>query len=829
MDVKENFLTSSFNEEYLYSINRSSFNKEPSSSIFKRLYKDKLEAENSFYIVLGTDSGLLLNYILQQPTPEDTRYLFIELPQVIEQLEHKLSLNDLPEQIAICTIEQWQSKAKDFYIEYYLYKDNCQFIKSLAAIDSYLSDYNSAILSFEEDFQSLRFFTRATLVVSPFMGTQLRNICENSTPASILTDQFKGETCVLLAGGPSLDESIDWLKENQKHVVIIAVSRIAKKLLQVGIVPNIVVSVDPFDISFDVSKEQLLFPDSVLFIHSNNVTPLLLGQWPGKNVYMDRRYPWDVKNDNKNLMSSGPTVTNTALKASIDMGFSNILLSGVDLCFSDKGVTHASGSNEEKIGPTLGQPGKWVETYYGDTAETFIVFEQAAAGIAKEAKRAKIKKIDIYNLSGNATKIKNISHISTTALSFTDEKCNFTDKINQLIPDKVNNIISQDYNRVLKEVENILSNVKKISLLAKKALEANEKLFKDKGKESENFKYKIQMDKIEQQFDTRFKKTTKFIKNFGIDKFMISAQSDSSKEWSDEKLEETGRLYYQAFIDTCAALLVHLKNTQSKVLSRMEEQKSTPNIAALLEQWRKDKNLGRAKNWLKLQKIDIELYSEDIRKAFVQYEKEHQEIIANENTQHLERTKTEASLHGVRRKIITLFNQKNIAALQTLAQSLQLHTQENNEATSLHNLCLAYFFTASEDETQALKHFELLSSEDILEDELQQVAAIALKLKNYDLAKACLRQLSELANIYIPQYAKLLLLLGEQEAAIKCYTAFLKTHPKDTFIWCNLGIFYYDLNVIDAAKLAFEIVLSKDDTHSQAIIYMDKINSLPSK
>lgn len=823
MDVNESFLTSSFNEEYLYTVNRNSFNKEPSASVYKRLYKDKLEKEHSFYIILGTDSGLLFNYILQQPLPDDTRYLFIELPQILQSLGRKIDLDGLPEHIAICAIDDWQDQAAVFGIELYLFKDNCQFIKSLAAIDSFLPDYTSAILSFEQSFESLRFFTRAALAVSPFMSTQLTNICENNTPASTLKGQFTTETCVLLAGGPSLDENIEWLKQNHQHVVIMAVSRIAKKLLQVGITPDIVVSVDPFEISFDVSKEQLLFPNTVLFIHSNNVTPLLLGQWPGKSVYMDRRYPWDVKDDDQNLMSCGPTVTNTALKVAIDMGFSNILLSGVDLCFSDKGVTHASGSNEAKIGPTLGQSGKWVETYSAKTVETLIVFEQAAEGLAIEALRAKNNNTDIYNLSANAAKVDNINYIPTEALSFVDEQCNFKDKINQLIPEKANNVITQDYNVVLKQVEKILAHVKKISLLAQDALQANEQLFKDKGKESDNFKHKVIMDKIEQQLNTKYKRAAKFVKNFGIDKFIKSAQTNSSAEWSDEKLEQTGQLYYQAYIDTCSTLLFHLDSTRSRILSRIEEQKAKPNIAALLEQWQQDNNVGRAKNWLTKQAIQKETLSDDLRAKFSSFEQQFNDIIANENTRHLERTKKEASLYGVRRKVITLFHQKNIAALQTLAQSLKLLTQTNQEATSLYHLCLAYFFTATKDEPQALAYFEQLPDEEILEDELQQIARIAFKLENYDLAKACLKHLASIANIYIPQYAKLLLLLGDKEAATACYTDFLQSHPGDIFMWCNLGVFYFENGASEAAKLAFEMVLAQDNEHVRAKVYMEKI------
>jgi hypothetical protein len=824
MNVNESFLISQFEEAYLYSINRNSFIKEPSTSIFKRLYKEKLTKDNSFYIVLGTDSGLLLDLIAQQKSPDDTRYLFIELPHVIAQLETRFDLSDLPENIQICALEEWQDKASKFGIELYLYKDKCLYIKSLAAIDSYLPAYNNAILSFEQDFQSLRFFTRATLVVSPFMGTQLQNICENSTPALVLKDQFKSDTCVLLAGGPSLDENIEWIKENQNSIVILAVSRIAKKLLQMGIVPNIVVSVDPFEISFDVSKEQLLFPDSVLFIHSNNVTPLLLGQWPGKSVYMDRRYPWDVKGDEKNLISCGPTVTNTALKVAVDMGFSDILLSGVDLCFSEKGVTHASGSNEAKVGPTLGQTGKWVETYAGNTVETLIVFKQAAKGLAKEAKSAKERAVNIYNLSANAAMVEHIVHIPTSALTFTDEQCKFSEKITRLIPNKTKDLIVQDYNAVLKQVNKVLSDIKQINILAQEALKANEKLFEEKGKENENFKYKIQMDKIEKKLNSKYKKTSKFVKNFGIDKFIASAQTDSTDEWSNDKLEKTGRLYYQAYINTCKSLLTHLSNTKERISSRIEEQNPSVDVSSLLEQWQKDKVYGRAKNWLKTKPFIAKSLANSMQQQFIDFDQQFQAIIANENTRHLERTKKEASLHGVRRKIITLFHQKNIDALKTLAQSLKMHMQSNNNATPLYHLCLGYFFTASENETEALANFELLSSEDILEDEMQQIAAIAFKLKNYNLAKACLSKLATIANIYIPQYAKLLLLLGERGSAIECYTQFLQLHPDDIFIWCNFGIFYFDLGALDSAKLAFEMVLSKDSSHSQANAYMSQIN-----
>ena len=825
----EQFKFNAHNEAYLYSLNRNLFANQSSALVFSKQYKDMLNTDNSFYIILGTDSGLLINYIIEQKQASDTRYLFIELDTHIDIIKEKTNYSDWPENIKISTIDDWKKTATGFNIDLYIYKDSVIYLKSIAAIDSYLPAYPEANLTFELDYQALRFFTRASLVVSPFMSTQLSNICENNFPAQKLNNAFSGKSAVVLAGGPSLDENIAWIKANKNHLVIIAVSRIAKKLLQEDLIPHIIVSVDPFEISFDVSKELLKFPPEVLFIHSNNVTPLLLGQWQGKSAYMGKRFPWEVTGDDKNFSTGGPTVTNTALKAAIHMGFSTILLSGVDLCFSDKGVSHASGSNEAKIGPTLGQTGAWVDTYSGNKVETLIVFEHAASSISSQASAALKQGTTIYNLSPNAAQIDSITHVPSEAISFEDEDNNFTADIATLCPDKNISEIREDQNKVFSEVSSKLLAVKKVLSLTKEALECNKKLFQSKGKEEENYRYKLKMDKIESQLNSRFKRTSTFIKNFGIDKFILSAQTDSSEEWSNDKLEETGRLYYQAYIESCESLIVHLTNTYDRVLSRQQEHKPSPNFSSLFDQWRKDKNTGRGLVWQNSYlHTEVEIPSEFID-TFSQFEKDFSAIIVNENTAHLTRTIKEASLDGVRRKVITLFQQGNIAALKVLSQSLELHKKTSDDAIPLYNLCLAYLYSAIEEFDESLFYFEALPDESILEDELQQIMTIAFKISNYQLANACLDKLSKITDIYIPKHAKLLNLLGETDKAIELYTKYLATSHEDTSTWLELGKLYFDIEIFDAAKMAFEVVLSQDSNNISASDLIGKIPTLQKK
>jgi tetratricopeptide (TPR) repeat protein len=386
--------------------------------------------------------------------------------------------------------------------------------------------------------------------------------------------------------------------------------------------------------------------------------------------------------------------------------------------------------------------------------------------------------------------------------------------------------VRADQNEVFSEVSSKLLSVKKVLSLAKEALVCNQKLFQTEGQEEENYRYKLKMDKIESQLDSRFKKTTRFIKNFGIDKFILSAQTDSSQEWSNDKLEETGRLYYQAYIDSCEALIGHLTNTYNRVLNRQQEHKAKPEFSSLFEQWQKDKNVGRAKVWQRsyLHK-DIEIPAQYINQ-FKQFEQEFSEIIANENTAHLTRTIKEASLNGVRRKIITLFQQGNIDALKVLSQSLALHKKSSDEAKPLHNLSLAYLYSAIEDYNSSLTYFESLPSNAIFEDELQQIMTIAFKLTDYPLASACLEKLSNITDIYMSKHAKLLKLLGETDKAIILYTKYLASFNEDTQAWLELGELYFDIKAYDAALVAFEVVLSQDTTNLRALDLIEEITQI---
>jgi len=65
-NISNNFAISPFNEYYLPSINRHTFESIDSRTIYNKKFKQSFASQDKLNIVVGLDSGLLANYILEQ-------------------------------------------------------------------------------------------------------------------------------------------------------------------------------------------------------------------------------------------------------------------------------------------------------------------------------------------------------------------------------------------------------------------------------------------------------------------------------------------------------------------------------------------------------------------------------------------------------------------------------------------------------------------------------------------------------------------------------------------------------------------------------------------
>ena len=818
----EQYRISKFSEPYLYSVNRTTFEQNTAKVIFDNYFRKNFSDDDYLYIILGSDSGLLIDYLIDNKLTKGSRYLFIESAHVIENLSSQLSFTNWDDRVALCTYEDWEDQAEEFKLQAYMYTNRVRYIKSIAATDEYSDYYHQKNIALSLQLEQLQHLTRVSLFRAQFVVKQIENLAENINPISDLESKFTGMDCIVLGGGPSLDEIIEQLKMLDNKVVIFAVSRIAKRLISEGITPHFVVSVDPNEVSFDVSKEMLQMSDSSIFLHSTYVVPSLLGQWNGINFNDGQRVPWPSKLNKDNVNMIGPTVTNCAISVAIELGFKRIFLSGVDLCYASSGLTHAKGSNEANVGPMLGKREQWVTTYNGKLAETMMTFIHASKTIESQASYALEKDCHLFNLSPNAAKVSNIGQMNLETIDFVE-----TDKTKQIFADIKAQYSQKDlkqYKAVIKDIDRLMKELSEINIIVKKAIKDNKALYKTYASEEKNAQIKLRIDQAEKKLNTKYDETTTFLKKYAIHRFIQIARTDGEGEWSDEEMEQIGDTYYQCFIQTIDGLTPLLIKAKKRIQSRVDEHSEQKSYLPLLEQWENDLQPGRAYNWKLANKAIYSTLNEETQAKFEQQIDEYFAVLKNTETAHLRRTQAQSSLNGVNRKAVYMFNSKNVDGLEHLITNLKNLTREEPDLDSLINLCSAYYALLNKQPEQAINFFNQLDEKHTSEDELVQMSSLEIQLQNYQKAENHLAKLAQLTQTHMPKYATILKLNGKVTQAIDVLYDYLELFPQDIKSLLALGKILSDNQKTTQAKEVFSQVLSLDPANVEAQHFIEHVS-----
>lgn len=209
-----------------------------------------------------------------------------------------------------------------------------------------------------------------------------------------LENEIGGREVIVVSAGPSLDDTIDYLREKKDRVTI-AVGTIFRKLLDMSIIPDYCAFLDPHEAIY---KQIDGLTDAGV--------PLILGvsaYWKIGYDYRGKRYlamtkgingVQDAYSDVKYIFEVGNSVTTLAIDIAMQMGASAIYLVGSDLAYG-KGISHASGTpdisfaDEADLIPVQGVS--------GDTVYTTGVLNNTRRWIENEIR--KYPQIPVYNLS----------------------------------------------------------------------------------------------------------------------------------------------------------------------------------------------------------------------------------------------------------------------------------------------------------------------------------------------------------------------------------------------------------------------------------------------
>lgn len=802
-----------FGEKFFFNLQRNIFDKISAYALFDARFADRLFKENTLTIVVGTDSGLLPQYINSRSPVSGSRYIFIEPDRVLHALHANGLLAGLNERIVCVGINDWVKASHNFKITDYFYINSVQSLNALCAQDDYIDEYAELSWHVTEVLDQLHWVNTTRLGEEAFIARQFDNVADNLLPAKLLEGGFRDGMAVVLAGGPSLDGALAWVKRNRDRLVIFSVARVSKRLLEVGVEPDFVVSVDPQDMSFDNSKEMLEFSRRVVFIYSYHVVPTLLSQWHGLAFFLGDRLPWQSPLNVPNFKGVGPTVTNTALSVADSLGFKQVILAGVDLCFTRDGFTHAKGSNEALAGPRFNLTSLQVETNGGYQAPTSCDFLQAIQALAIQAHLLAENDCRIITVSEGGAKIQGIDYVPVTEIKLNAENVDVRSVVVARLTGAYD--ASLYLGQVLDELKRARFQVNAIADLAKQARRINDEMYDARGI-IVDYKDKRQLDKIEQKLKRKHRHYSKLVKRIGIRSLIQLAKPFSDEEWTSDQAKELGNAYYDAYFDGATRLLVMLDNALERTQVRQEELSEVPDVKTLIAQCQKDHSYGRVRLWR--ERLPSMLITDEINKEFDELENLYVSILNNENTQHLARAKSYGDLSLVKHRAALLFKHKKITELQDLLTALDKHPQQDL-AGPYQCLVNAYLAELQNQLQVALDYYQKIieRGEVLIEQALSRIAGIGIETEDVSTADLALQCLSQINPVYLPLYAEMLRLNGNMVESIDAYNSYISQFPLDTVVQMKLVRLFMECKVYDGAEMMLDYILQQKPDFQAAI------------
>ncbi len=816
--ANEPFLTNNFGDKYLYSVNHNTLNKVGAHESHRLKLTSLCQTKDTLFIVIGSDSGTLLTFLNAQDISTGTLFIIIEPVEIYKKLCDEYTFDKSNSKVLFISEEKTNNTLKTINFKSYVFINKIQLVKSLAADYAFKQIYHELFFRTQAKFDQDIWAIQSSLGIQPFIETKLKNLAENHSSSIILKNNFKNQTAVILAGGPSLDEILPWVIENKNSLIIFAVSRICRRLKEIDFYPDIIVSIDPHKISFDVSKEMLFFHEKSLFLNHAHVSPLLLSQWQGRNIYLGDRFPWRTTLNSSTLNSAGPTVANTAITAAAQMGFSQIVLAGVDLCHSKDGYTHAQGSNESKAGPQLSKVCTQVMTNGGWLAETTSDFASAIDILASQSKNA-ANYTTLINPAKGAARVDNVRHIDLVDIEI------------EFIPDSQRAVLatagkSFDKSQKTTDIKAVLSELKlaegelhSILKLTKDALRCNEGLFGKKGKK-QDFKYKKRMDKIEVKLNNSHPIFSNFVKQYGLKDFIKITRVDGTEDWEDQELEHLTETYYKAYKKNAIKLIKLIRATKERIQSRSNEISDQPHVEQLISQWNKDQTPGRVNIFTHNHSNNLTALTQftptSVKDLLEQFDRMMSNNFENE---HIKRSKKYAELGGaLKAKIQMYYQRKDIDTLEHFVASLSNHHDQENSKKFIY-LTNGYIHELKGEFNSALETYQLMFEEQdeiFIEDALMRISSISLQNKDIENALLALENLAYLSPSHLIKFADLLRLTGQHEKALNTYLDYIEQVPNDINSLFKTGQYYQKLGIEEGAEAMWRQVLQLDPANKAA-------------
>ncbi|GEM_PF-4683828 len=814
--------TNNFGDLYFEEINQKAFNSIGSKALLKKTFGDAFEQEKILYFIVGSDSGLLLPLLQHIATQDNSKkFVVFEAPEVIHFLKQQ---GKSYSKIDLHTMETPFEKIEDDYPEYITH-NRMQLVRSLSVLDKRCDYYTQAWEYKLAEFRSFQQNKMGYRTNNVFINAQIYNCVDNLYPIAQFEKTFKDIPALLLGGGPTLDEGITWLKEQKDKMLIFAAGRISARLLKEGIDPDLIVTVDPNDVSYDNTKQMEAFSEKSILIHTNYAHHSLLAEWRGVHSYTDRLFPWAEVDQPNNLQTSGPTVTNTMAAIAAFLGCPNIYLLGVDFCYGAEGQTHESSSLENKLGEMfVHDVGQKVRTNSGRLAETNDTFANAMKEMNHLAKQLKEQDIQFYNLGLESAEMEYVPYIELTEVQLgnPEKKAQMLEKMATQL-DFSPNVVQKHYDKMKKQLQKFRKEIRQTQQLAETGLNAAKQLF-DNPEQVDSLTKKITQSKA--KLNKKHLETMEFIYHYAIDayaKFMDPSLSED--EMTEEEIKENLTNFFTAITETSVNILQNLDIGLKHINSRKDEAKGETKLNALINFWKQHNEEGRILTWMKWYDLNPEDFVPEHQQKIQEIIQQFEEKITNTGSSKLEqRLKDSAeSLSNVYTLTHQFFDEGKTEELEKIADYLK--EKESFKAKELYKLAMGYIADLKGDLENAYGNYTQIEDRSLLQIALKRIVQLTLEQRDYQSALNALEVLIEYSDDYLIPYADLAGTLGQNDLALDKYSTYISHYPEDSGAWFKLAKLLIKLNIQDEAINALNKVLELEPENEAAETLKQQLES----
>ena len=290
---------------------------------------------------------------------------------------------------------------------------------------------------------------------------------------------FNDKPILYIAAGPSVDENLEWIKDNQDRFFIVCVAKVFRKLVAYDIQPNMVSTLDEQEmvgIHFDDAALENLNKDTI-FLVSSITSERVLEKIKDRKIFLYEIYYTFLETSK---VHNGFSVGELTLAMLLEFNPKNIYMLGLDLALDQKtGSTHSSSLSNTKLDLTEKQDRssfhvkkslvKTKGNFIEDVFTTPIFFMSITC--TNYFTTNKDKDLTIYNLSTNGAKFENtipkkVEDIKIDDFPILDKnldglynilKDNSVDSLDKKVKENVKNeieFLQNDFKNILKDIEN---------------------------------------------------------------------------------------------------------------------------------------------------------------------------------------------------------------------------------------------------------------------------------------------------------------------------------------------------------------------------------------